>query len=80
MQVTATIRTFEVRIGDHVEVPDGTKGEVTQIVDYDHRVVLRLDYCGTTSYHILRDGDKLTAVLEDDGEPMSDIAIYGAGA
>ena len=83
MKVTAPILAREARVGDIVEVPDGTEGEVTQILDRPHRVVLRIEAVPglvAPSYHILDAEQPIIAVLEDDGEPMSDVEIYGAGA
>jgi hypothetical protein len=81
MKVTAPMRTHDVRVGDIIEVPDGTEGEVTQILDKGHLVVFRIEAVPglvAPSYHILRDDEPVTIVLEDDGEP-TDVEIYGAG-
>lgn len=82
MKLTAPMHTHDVREGDVVSLEDGTEGEVMQILNKGCMVVFRVEAIpGHTppSYHILRDDDRITVVLEDDGEP-TDIQIYGAGS
>lgn len=81
MSTTITIRTHEVRIGDYVEMPDGTRGEITNIRDHGTKVVFRLvDRYDEISYHILTDDQTLAATLEDDAGATSDVEVYGAGS
>ena len=81
MKLTAPMRTHDVRVGDVIQLED-VEGEVTQILNKGNLVVFRIEAVTglvAPSYHILRDDNPVTVVLEDDGEP-SDIQIYGAGS
>lgn len=81
MKVTAPMRTHDVREGDVVSLEDGTEGEVVQILNKGALVVFKIEAVPglvAPSYHILRDDERVTVVLEDDGEP-TDVQIYGAG-
>ena len=81
MQVTAKIPARELRVGDAVELADGTKGDVVAIRDGARESIVAISYgLMPPTYHFLRHAEFVWAVLEDDGEPMSDITIYGAGA